>query len=120
MVVLDVWTTGLLYAPSKSYSYELKVDIEGYLPILGGKDGVATIETRFSVTGLEPASGLHRAKHELSWFRSTLNGAALPFKLDNVKEFFPPTTIAYADSNKVMETNAPKAGPPATLPASRD
>lgn len=88
--------------------YQLLVRFEGSLPIFGGKEGVAEVTIGTSVRGLAPdGEGRFGAVSELTDVEAKWNGAKMPFTVDNVKPFFPKTTIRYSPLGRVLATDAP-------------
>lgn len=109
----------LAYAyPIDAYThYDVKVELNGYLPVLSGREGVAKLDFAMKVQGKRAtASDQQVLSHELTSFRVTLNDSVLPFNVDNVRAFFPLTTIELAPSGKVTKTDAPKKTLPAAIP----
>lgn len=100
-----------------TFAYELTVDVDGDLPLLGWKPGKVRLEIEFEVISLKPGTdGTFQAKHRLVSFRSSLNGAPLPFRLENVSGFFPETSISYLPNGKVVKTTAKDHDLPAAIP----
>lgn len=109
---------GLAYsfAPNVDVHYRLEVQMDGYLPVLGGKEGVAKLQVEFTVTGLPPIDGLPRTEHRPVQFKAFLNDAPMPFSLENVSAFFPKATVVFWPSGKVKSTTAPDKPLPTPLP----
>lgn len=109
---------GLAYsfAPNAEARYRLDVTMAGYLPVLGGRDGVAKLQIDFVVTGLAADDSLPRTEHRPLQFKAWLNDAPLPFNLENVSSFFPKAIVTFWPNGKVKSTTAPDKPLPASLP----
>lgn len=102
----------ILYAfpPGQKITYSMTVSFDGYLPVLGGKNGSAEADLQVGVTGLQPdQSGNPQVRSEIEGLKMTLNGAVLPITAKNVQAFFPPTTIGITPEGRVLKTDAPDA-----------
>ncbi len=115
-MMLTLLTLAYAYPVDKPTNYEVNVELNGYLPVLSGREGVAKLEFAMKVQGKKASSELNVMSHELTSFRVTLNDSVLPFNVDNVRAFFPLTTIEYAPTGKVNKTDAPKRTLPAAIP----
>ncbi len=105
------------FAPSTPLTYAVAIEMSGTLPILGGKEGKATIEFDLRVTGLsQDAEKRTRAQYELLTFRTKMNGAVLPFGLSSVQDFFPKSDFIYSKTGLIFSTTAPKKSLPASMP----
>ncbi len=98
-------------------NYDMSVSFDGYLPIFSGTQGTAVVELGVLVEGEKAdTTGTPRASSDLVSGKVSLNGAPLPFTIDNIKGFFPKTTISMSPQGKVLKTNAPDIKPPVALP----
>ncbi len=105
------------FFPSAPLIYSVVIEMNGTLPILGGKEGKATIEFDMRVIGLlQDAEKRSQAEYELLSFRTKMNGALLPFGLASVKDFFPKSMFSYSSTGEVLHTTAPKKSLPASMP----
>lgn len=109
---------GLAYSfvPNSEVRYKLEVAMDGYLPVLGGKEGAAKLQVEFAVVGLPAVDGLPRTEHRPLHFKAWLNDATLPFTIENVSSFFPKAAVTFWPSGKVKSTTAPDKPLPAALP----
>ena len=91
-------------------SYSMAVKFDGFLPVLGGKDGTAAAGLDVSVTGVEPdKDGNPRVRSQIDGLKMSINGAVLPLNAKNIQTFFPPTTISISPEGRVLKTDAPEA-----------
>lgn len=105
------------FAPGVSLDYAATIQLEGFVPILGGNEGDATIEFGLRVQGLEESEeGKVRASTEVTRFRATFNGAVVPLDTASVQTYFPKTTIRLKQNGKVVQTDAPDIKLPVRLP----
>lgn len=105
------------FPPDRKLVYDLFVELDGYLPVLGGETASASIRMALEVGGLPPdAEGHPRAYSDLREIKISFNGAELPFGLENVKAYFPKTTISHTRAGRVLKTDAPDAQLPVRLP----
>lgn len=115
MILLAGIGYGLL--AGQSAQFEVQIDFDGYLPVLGGKEAKATVKMAIDVAGLNSESGeLLRASSEIAKFQMVLDEAELPFTANNVRAFFPKTTVSFNRRGKATETDAPKTKLPVRLP----
>jgi hypothetical protein len=106
---------GLL--PGVSAVFKVTVEFDGYLPLLGGKEGTAVVRMTVPVQGVadkDPAK--LSAQSEIETFSISLNGAELPFTAQNVRGFFPKSTVRFLPYGKFLETDAPVKKLPVRLP----
>lgn len=108
-------TYGLL--PGVSAVFKVTVEFDGYLPLLGGKEGTAVVRMTVPVRGV-PDKDLAKlsAQSEIMSFSISLNGAELPFTAENVRGFFPKSTVRFLPYGKFLETDAPAKKLPVRLP----
>lgn len=95
------------FSPSTQHQFDLSVTFDGFLPVLGGNEGVVDAKMGLSVSGLAPEGSNLRASNELTAFSLTFNQAKLPFDLANAVEYFPKTTIALTPAGKIVANSAP-------------
>lgn len=99
------------------FNYDMTVAFDGYLPIFGGTNGTASVDMGLVVLGEKPdADGNAQASSDLTSVKVNFNGAPLPFTIDNVKPYFPKTTVSLSPQGKVLKTNAPDVNLPVRLP----
>lgn len=97
--------------------YAVDLGLDGFLPIIGGMEGKVDAKFKVSVTGgSKDADGNYKASNELTSFEIRLDDEKLPFTLDNVKQFFPKTTISYLPNGRVVKNDAPDLQLPVRLP----
>lgn len=92
-------------------NYDLRVVFTGMIPILGGNEGEADVRLGVQVQGIPG-----KATSELTSAKIIFNGGTLPLTLDNVKEFFPKTTVEYSPQGKITKSDAPDIELPVRLP----
>jgi len=100
-----------------SVNYTMSVAFDGFIPILGGQDGKAEARLKVLVKGAESKTLENLiASSELTDAELFFNEAKLPLGLDNIKDFFPKTTIKLTPFGKIIETDAPDKNLPIKLP----
>jgi hypothetical protein len=100
-----------------AHNYDFTASFQGFIPVLGGHEGKVDVEMAIAVEGLAPSSSdAFRASTEVKSFKMRFNDAALPLNVDNIKEYFPKTTISAQPSGKVTHTDAPDKRLPVRLP----
>ena len=106
-----------LIGPGVSNMYEVDVEFNGFLPVLGGRVGKASVAMQVEVKGLTPTvSGNPRASSEIKSLQLMFNKAVMPFGPANVQEFFPKTTIEFTKFGRMLATDAPDVKLPVRLP----
>lgn len=96
--------------------YDVNVVFEGFLPLLGGNEGVADVKMGVRVAGLEPDDLGIRSTSELTAFEISFNGGKLPLDVESAKVYFPKTTVTSTNLGKVLKSNAPELNLPVRLP----
>ncbi|MBX3096471.1 MAG: hypothetical protein KF812_06375 [Fimbriimonadaceae bacterium] len=104
------------WQPEMKHDYKLVAQFDGFIPILGGNEGVVDTEMTVAVSGGSQAAGLRSATSELTAFSISFNGAKLPLGLESTQEFFPKTTVQFKNSGLITKTDAPDVKPPVRLP----
>lgn len=106
------------FGPTTKIDYDANIKFDGFVPVMGGMTGNVEVKLGVSVNGLEPdTEGNARASSELTSFKLLLNGALFPmFRLDNVVEYLPKTTVSMTPQGKVLKTDAPDVPLPVSLP----
>lgn len=105
------------FSPSTKATYDVSVAFEGYLPIIGGREGRVDLEMSVLVEG-QPADadGAPQVASEIQTFKMSLNKALMPFTEKNVADFFPRTTISVSPFGTQLKTDAPDKVLPVRLP----
>jgi hypothetical protein len=103
--------------PASGIQYDVNIQFDGYLPVLGGSEGKVNADLGLSVKGdgLDD-KGNQKAVSDLTSMNLIWNGDKMPFTVDNVRPFFPKTTITYAPNGKILSTDAPDVQLPVRLP----
>src|SRR5689334_2351846 len=96
--------------------YNVDVQFNGFLPVMGGNEGEVKIHMDVSVTGHPAVDGKLKATSEIQMFEVTFNGAKLPLGKDNVTEYFPKTNITLDPTGKIVSSDAPDKKLPVKLP----
>lgn len=107
---------GTYQFPVTPVQYSVNVKFDGFLPVFGGQDGTAEIILGVSVKGLPDKEGARRAESELTSAKVLFMGETLPFNVDNVRTYFPKTTIEFTPQGKITKTDAPDIVLPIRLP----
>lgn len=97
-------------------TYSVKVDFDGYLPLLRGRNALASLTMAVDVFGAPPADNNPRVVSELKTAKMTLNGGTLPVSKDNLEKWFPRTTIEATPEGKQLKSDAPDVKLPVRLP----
>jgi len=98
-------------------NYDVRVLFDGFIPILGGQEGKVEVKLKVPVEGLKPEKdGTLRAASEIADATILFNDAPLPLTADNVREFFPRTTIELSLAGRILKTDAPDRTLPVRLP----
>jgi hypothetical protein len=96
--------------------YDVNVVFDGFLPLLGGNEGVADVKMGVRVNGLAPDDIGIRSTSELTAFEISFNGGKLPLDVESAKVYFPKTTVTSTNLGKVLKSNAPELNLPVRLP----
>lgn len=104
------------FAPGLAKTYTMKAEFTGFLPILGGNEGKVEVDIGFKLQGNAGKDGNLSATSDISRFKIVFNEATLPLTTENVKEFFPKTTIVISPGGKLVSTDAPNLSLPVRLP----
>lgn len=105
------------FPKEKPLEYLVRVSFDGFLPVFGGQDGTAEITLGLTVLGLSPDDKSNpRLASELTTAKVKFMGESLPFTVDNVKAYFPRTTLAFSPQGKTVKTDAPDVQLPIRLP----
>lgn len=117
--ILSILLTAFAYAlPNGQSRYQVTLLYDGYLPVLGGMEQKAKVEIGLLVeskqagevtTALESFSVALRNLETGEW-------AALPFTANNVKEFFPASTIKHEPNGRILSTDMPRNDLPFRMP----
>lgn len=103
--------------PEAPVAYEVKVDFDGFVPVLGGQEGTFNVKIGMVVKGLSPDEKQNpRAESDLTELEVKFNGAPLPFTVDSVRPFFPKNTLSISPQGKILATDAPDVSLPVRLP----
>ncbi|AIE87426.1 hypothetical protein [Fimbriimonas ginsengisoli] len=117
IVLLAAVPVRYAFTPALRASYGVEVRFDGYLPVLGGKEGKIGVDLGVAVEGLNPTDdGKPRVASEIREFKMTLNGAPTSFTAKNVALFFPRTTVDLTPEGKMLKTDAPNRKLPVRLP----
>lgn len=119
MLALTLATT-LAYAfpAGQKATYDLTVNLTGYVPILGRPQ--SNVEVRMAVLatgGGKDPEGNVKATCDLIEMRASMAGVPLPFTVDNVRAYFPKANLVLSPNGKVLKTDAPDVDLPIRLPA---
>lgn len=103
--------------PENPLQYQVQVEFDGFVPVLGGQEGVFDVKIGMVVKGLSPDEEKNpRAESDLTELEVRFNGAPLPFTVDNVRPFFPKNVLSHTPQGKIVKTDAPDVSLPIRLP----
>ncbi|MBS1708970.1 MAG: hypothetical protein JSS65_09650 [Armatimonadetes bacterium] len=104
------------WSPTLNLDYNMVVKMDGFLPILGGNQGVAEVTLGLRVKGAVSGDANQKATSELTSAEIKFNDAKLPLGLDNVQEYFPKATVTFSPFGEVLANDAPDKKLPVKLP----
>ena len=104
------------WTPTVNVDYDMVVKMDGFLPILGGNQGVAEVALGLRVKGAQSTGADLKATSELTAAEIKFNEAKLPLGLDNVQEYFPKATVTFSPQGEVIANDAPDKKLPVKLP----
>ncbi|MCW5936314.1 MAG: hypothetical protein KIT11_03285 [Fimbriimonadaceae bacterium] len=104
------------FGPNTKVDYDVNVQFEGFLPVLGGNEGVVDVKMGVKVTGAKAEPGMLKAASEITSFDLTFNGSKLPLTLSNVTDYFPKTNVGLTPQGKILSNDAPDRKLPVRLP----
>lgn len=104
------------WTPPVTVDYDMVVKMDGFLPILGGNQGVAEVKLGLKVKGAESKAAELKATSELTAAEFKFNEAKLPLGLDNVQEYFPKATVTFSPRGEILANDAPDKKLPVKLP----
>ena len=104
------------FGPDTKLGYSVNVHFNGFLPVMGGNEGEVDVKMAIGVTGQTPDGPKLKAASEIQEFEVAFNGAKLPLNVDNVKEYFPKTTISLDPTGRILSSDAPDKKLPVKLP----
>lgn len=97
-------------------NYDVKLDFDGYLPIFGGMESTVTAKIGMVVLGGQPTGNELKVSSDLTSLDLRMDGEKLPFTIENVKQFFPKTTVNVTSLGRVIKNDAPDIDLPVRLP----
>lgn len=104
------------FPAGSSNDYFVRVGFDGFLPLMGGREGKVQVDMTVSVQGLTQPSGAPKASSDITAFKLLFNGSEFPMALEGVKSYFPKTTIGLTPEGHVTSTDAPDTPLPVRLP----
>lgn len=123
MISALVFATTFAYsfATGTTTKFDVNVEFEGYLPLLGGKNGKANVEMKVDARGIPTTMAgatpaMASVESEIESLSVKLNSNALPLTKDNIDQFFPKSVVVIEPNGKVIENSAPKRKLPVKLP----
>ena len=117
IVALSLTPIAYGLTPGKTTPYYIRIGLNGFLPVLGGKQGSAQVDLTVNVQGLQPdPTGDSQASSDLTDFHVKFNGAEFPVDLETAKNYFPKNTVAFTPLGHVDKNDAPDIQLPVHLP----
>jgi len=115
-VALSLTPIAYGFSPGTTNTYYVRVGLNGFLPLLGGRDGQAQVDLTVAVKGLTPESGNQQAMSDLTDFHIKFNGAEFPVDLETAKGYFPKNTVLFTPQGHVEKNDAGDESLPVRLP----
>lgn len=99
-------------------SFDVQTVFDGFIPLLGGREGKVEVDLVVSAIGQKPADdGNSQVLSTLDDIKVLLDGSPLQIvTLAMTKDYFPPTTISMTPYGQTLKTNAPNLQLPVKLP----
>ncbi len=118
LVVAIVLATQVVYkwSPTLNVDYDVNVKMDGFLPILGGNEGVAEVTLGLRVKGAVTTDTNLKATSELTSAVIKFNDAELPLGLKDVVSYFPKASVVFSPLGEIISNDAPDKKPPVKLP----
>src|SRR5947209_8251832 len=108
LIALSLTPIAYGFSPGTNNTYFVRVGLDGFLPVLGGKQGKGQVDLTVSVQGIAPdKTGDAQATTDLTDFHLRLNGAEFPVDLETAKSYFPKNTVAFTPQGHVEQNDAP-------------
>ncbi len=104
------------FEPGVTQRYDVTVKFEGFLPVLGGNEGVVDVAMGVKVLGGGAKEQNLKATNELTAFEIKFNEAKLPLTLENAVDYFPLTNITVSPLGQIVANDAPDKVLPVRLP----
>lgn len=105
------------FEPTTRMDYDVNVVFDGFLPLMGGNEGVADVKFGVQVNGLAPDDLGLKSTIELTAFELSFNGGRIPMlDVESAKVYFPKSTISSTATGKVLKNSAPELNLPVRLP----
>jgi hypothetical protein len=105
------------FGPSLKASYDVTVNLDGYLPILGGRQGKVKVEMSVGVAGRPlDENGNAQVLAQVDRFKLSLDGSVLPFGSKSIQSFFPPNLVSLLPTGQIVRTDAKALSMPVRLP----
>ncbi|MBL8067623.1 MAG: hypothetical protein JNM28_04175 [Armatimonadetes bacterium] len=105
------------FTPATKLDYDVNVVFDGFLPLMGGNEGVADVKFGVQVNGLEPKDGGLRSTIELTAFELSFNGGKIPMlDVESARAYFPKAEVLSTAQGKVLKNSAPEVSLPVRLP----
>lgn len=118
MLVAMLLAANLAYAfpAGTKQLYDFQVNLDGHIPMLGRAQSQVEVKMVLQIEGLGVKEDGIGVTSDLTEMRASMGGIVLPFTIDNVKAFFPKTTLKVSAAGKVLKSDAPDVQLPVRLP----
>lgn len=118
MLVATLLAANLAYAfpAGTKQLYDFQVNLDGHIPMLGRAQSQVEVKMVLQVEGQGMKEDGFAVTSDLTEMRASMGGVVLPFTIDNVKAFFPKTTLKVSSAGKVLASDAPDVQLPVRLP----
>ncbi|HLO98765.1 MAG TPA: hypothetical protein VK171_09245 [Fimbriimonas sp.] len=105
------------YKPSQVERFKVKVELEGWIPLFGGREGTSTVDmlVEARVKGVS-TDGTISMESEIIEMSASAFGAKLPLNSSNIGQFFPKAVVEFSPVGKVLKNSAPAIKMPVQLP----
>lgn len=105
------------FSPNQVERFKVKIELEGWIPLFGGKEGTSTVDmlVEARVKGVA-TDGTISVESEIVEMTASAFGAKLPLNSNNIGQFFPRAVVEFDPVGKVLKNSAPAIKMPVQLP----
>lgn len=121
-LLLVVASSFVYQIPETPVEYGVRINFDGYLPILGGIENKVKVDLGLEVKSLASKEERLQLRYSLKSFDLALrdgesdNFVSMKFPFEDAKEYFPDSKVTYTRKGNILETTAPDGKMPVRLP----